>query len=99
MTEQPVCEAREPLTNYPCLLPARHTVHSNAKQGYVWQLLEAPDVTVEWGVRYDSGRIERCSEASAHLLASPGVSPVSRVVGAWQDTTPNPPVTKETRRA
>ena len=46
---------------------------------------------VEWGVRYDDGRVEHCSEATAHLLAAPGVTPVSRVVGPWQDTTPNPP--------
>ncbi len=56
--------------------------------------------TVEWGVRHeDSGRIERCSERGAHVLASPGVTPVSRVVGPWQDTTPNPPQTpKENNR-
>lgn len=46
---------------------------------------------VHWGLRIDHlDHIRKCTEHAA-WLAAPPKTPVSRVVGPWQDTTPNPP--------
>lgn len=49
--------------------------------------------TTQWGIRYDvNGQeyVAQCSESSAAVHASPGVTPVSHLVGPWTPATPNP---------
>lgn len=50
-----------------------------------------PDFTTEWGLRkHGQDKPRHCTEHAA-WLAAPDETPVSRVVGPWQGTTPNPP--------
>ncbi|MFI6302149.1 hypothetical protein ACIBCH_09780 [Amycolatopsis thailandensis] len=67
----------------------------------VTPLYLVPDpIGVEWGLRIDGHDKPRGCTEHAAWLAAPDETPVSRVVGAWQDTTPNPPATpKETDHA
>lgn len=50
-----------------------------------------PVLAVEWGLRIDGHEKPRHCTEHAAWLAAPDETPVSRVVGPWQDTTPNPP--------
>lgn len=75
-----------------CALPNTDWVYSN-DDGHGWcEVVGFPDLAVEWGVRHeDSERVETCSEATAAILAGPGVTAVSHLVGPWTPATPNPP--------
>lgn len=64
---------------------------NDARHGGEYRPRPDSEMTTEWGLRIDGhGKPRGCTEHAA-WLAAPDETPVSRVVGPWQDTTPNPP--------